>query len=660
MCRGDAMRRIAFAILLATVAALSLPAVAHAATIHVTQSGNDATGDGSLLNPYASVQVAIDAATPGNDVRVGPGVFPGNVTMRDGVSLHGSGPSWTILQGDLTTSVITAANIGSGETIEGFMIRNGSAIRGGGICCTSSASPRITNNVISENIAGIGGGIACMGNSSPSIDNNTISDNSSEGTGGAIFVGSSTSPSIDGNTIARNVSAISGGGGIYSADALGSDGDGERVPLQRERTQRRRYLHALLRRPDSDNTFVGNSTGMEYFGGAIAADGGAPSVERNVIFANLAGSGGGIAVMHGSSAKISENTIMKNEGGFCGGGVAFYHCLQAPYATFSRNVVSQNSEWNFGGTDAGGGGGIHSAESSVQIIGNTITNNRAVGNGGGIMDHTRGIAMENNVVAGNSTEGTGSGIAVFSTSTAAAVVNNTVVNNNPGPGIAGGIAAGPGGLVNISNCILWGNGDDLFDCVATYSDVEDGDPGTGNISADPSFTDAANSDYTLSASSPCVDAATATAAPASDIRGITRPRGAGVDLGAYEYFDPYSATPRDPTLSSPTHAEGTWSQSRHVVVEISDATSTVWPLAGYAVSLCQDVPESPEESANLAAEATSTSFDAAGDGTWYREPAHSRRGRQLVARRPVRPRPHRLRGRDRRRRRAVRVAGLPT
>jgi hypothetical protein len=92
--------------------------------------------------------------------------------------------------------------------------------------------------------------------------------------------------------------------------------------------------------------------------------------------------------------------------------------------------------------------------------------------------------------------------------------------------------------VRITNSILWGNGD--WDVAGdgtytiTYSDVGTGDTtGTGNISADPLFLDAANGDYDLQAESPCIDAGTPVGAPAHDIKGTARD--ATPDMGAYEW-----------------------------------------------------------------------------------------------------------------------------
>jgi hypothetical protein len=107
----------------------------------------------------------------------------------------------------------------------------------------------------------------------------------------------------------------------------------------------------------------------------------------------------------------------------------------------------------------------------------------------------------------------------------------------------------------ITNCILWANtGEAIYDDsstpVVTYSDVEGGYTGEGNIDSDPRFVDPDSSDYHLSSESPCVDAGT-DAGVYDDFEGDPRPQGNGYDMGYDE--SPYSInynltlTPSGPT-----------------------------------------------------------------------------------------------------------------
>ena len=68
----------------------------------------------------------------------------------------------------------------------------------------------------------------------------------------------------------------------------------------------------------------------------------------------------------------------------------------------------------------------------------------------------------------------------------------------------------------------------------TYSDVQGGYGGTGNLNADPKFVAAAAGNYHLRVGSPCIDTGTTTGAPTTDLDGT--PRDATPDLGAYEFI----------------------------------------------------------------------------------------------------------------------------
>ncbi len=81
--------------------------------------------------------------------------------------------------------------------------------------------------------------------------------------------------------------------------------------------------------------------------------------------------------------------------------------------------------------------------------------------------------------------------------------------------------------------------------------MEGGWLGSGNIDADPLFADPTNNDYRLQASSPCIDAGTASGAPDKDLESIVRPLDgsnngtAEYDIGCYEFVHPNADTDKD-------------------------------------------------------------------------------------------------------------------
>jgi hypothetical protein len=114
---------------------------------------------------------------------------------------------------------------------------------------------------------------------------------------------------------------------------------------------------------------------------------------------------------------------------------------------------------------------------------------------------------------------------------------NCTIADNDGNAEGGLGAWGTDPAATVLNSILWGNttGDQIdadLAATVTYSDVQGGHPGEGNINADPAFV--GGGDYHILLSSPCIDVASAAGAPADDIDGDLRPQGAGYDMGADE------------------------------------------------------------------------------------------------------------------------------
>jgi hypothetical protein len=89
----------------------------------------------------------------------------------------------------------------------------------------------------------------------------------------------------------------------------------------------------------------------------------------------------------------------------------------------------------------------------------------------------------------------------------------------------------------IINSIAWNNSPvdiewDGATPTVTYSDIEGGYKGEGNIDLDPLFVDPANGDLHLQSKSPCIGAASPDAAPKTDFDG--NPRDDEPDMGAFE------------------------------------------------------------------------------------------------------------------------------
>ncbi len=210
--------------------------------------------------------------------------------------------------------------------------------------------------------------------------------------------------------------------------------------------------------------------------------------------------GGGLYVLSGSCT-VANCTFMGNVASGVGGAV---YCM-------SGSPVFQGC--TFENNSSPLGGAIHAYTSDINIEGCIIRNNAAIGNladGGGIYCFNSIPRICNTIIVGNSAEDDGGGIFLEGCSAVdgleVLIKNCTIVYNTASPQ-GGGIYVNESSPV-IVNCIIWGNGDDLHstpdmtDINITFSCIEDGFPGPGNISSWPHFAD---SEYHLLPWSPGID-----------------------------------------------------------------------------------------------------------------------------------------------------------
>jgi hypothetical protein len=267
--------------------------------------------------------------------------------------------------------------------------------------------------------------------------------------------------------------------------------------------------------------------GFKPSGGGIMCSGSSPTIEGNIIRQNTAydWAGGGIHC-YSSSAVITGNVIMGNTADLSGGGITSNWATP----TITGNLIMGNE------ASLVDGGGIDCSFSTVEIMGNTIIGNTADDGGGGItcVEYSS-LLIKDNFIAGNSAGFYGGGICAFDSSDVTITGNvivgneagdysgsgiylvnipsahivNTTISGNTGTG-GGGLFAGYGSAGKVINCILWENSPAQIDGDAlevTYSDVEGGWDGQGNINADPQFVLPEKRDYRLLWGSLCIDSA---------------------------------------------------------------------------------------------------------------------------------------------------------
>jgi predicted outer membrane repeat protein len=284
----------------------------------------------------------------------------------------------------------------------------------------------------------------------------------------------------------------------------------------------------------SNCAFVGN---MGQGGGAMFNQQGSPTVAHCLFTGNKAYVGA--AIYNGaSSATVSDCVFDRNQGSSSG---AIYN--QGGNPLVIRCTFSSNS--------GGAGGAIYNLNSSPTVsgclfIGNTTGDihspNKSIGgamyNEGQTITNCRPLLVNCIFISNNVT---GRGGAIYSKVASPVMMNCTFTGNGH---IA--VVNDNSSAATIANCVFWGNTnptngptailDDNNPSVTTYSDVQGGWPGTGNLNADPLFVNTAAGNLRLLPGSPCINAAAASAMnlPASDFDGAPRVVGGAPDMGAFE------------------------------------------------------------------------------------------------------------------------------
>ena len=341
---------------------------------------------------------------------------------------------------------------------------------------------------------------------------------------------------------------------------------------------------------------VQNGGASGFTDGAIDTSGGPALIENNTITGNRF-CGEGAVTARFSSATIRNNLIFGNsqDQGLCGGGVggAGVSIVGAGTVQLLNNVITGN-------THGSGAGGVQLfAAGAPTISGNVIKDNvGGIGGGMSLVNHSD-ATITNNIIAGNrGAQGGGIYVSVPFGARGPLVVNNTIAANEANTGLAAYFIGFYAQTAFVNN-ILVGDGtasvvacDGTFDQnlpIIRFNDVYNGGTGSeyggictdqtgvnGNISADPSFVDAAGGDFHIRRG-PAVDAGTNTDAPATDIDGDPRPidgNGDGVavvDIGADEAL-PGGADTVPPTITCSASPSMLWPPNhglRAVTVAIS-------------------------------------------------------------------------------------------
>lgn len=333
----------------------------------------------------------------------------------------------------------------------------------------------------------------------------------------------------------------------------------------------------------------GTTAGSSFYAGGMVFDQGSPIIRNNNFVNNVSQNYGGAITFYEGSPVIEYNRFVENqsvggteisEAGSSGGAVWGY----GGNATYRYNTFIGNSAADSGTFGTGDGGAIWQYEGTLTLIGNTFEDNQAATNGGAVWQYEGTLIAASNVFVRNSaTADAGGGVWGYSTNMW--VANNTFVSNTS-------LFTGAGlycfeGPMQISNNIFFSHeaGEALSTDASTgtansnlfYGNFWDASSlltQSGTVLDDPQFTDAINGDYTLSATSPAVDAGDANELPpeaTTDRNGEARVAGGAPDIGAYERAAGDAYCPAD--FNQDGGVDGTDVQAFFTAWEVSDLSA---------------------------------------------------------------------------------------
>ncbi|MHC5061386.1 MAG: right-handed parallel beta-helix repeat-containing protein, partial [Planctomycetota bacterium] len=574
----------------------------------VTASGTDAD---TILDGFIITGGNADGPEPDNR---GGGIYndSGNLQIRNCTILNNSAGYFDFNEGNIIFYPGEGAgfyNYNANPTLTNCsFIENSSTVTGGAMVNVDS-SPMIISCMFNRNVApgvamgywwplmfGLGGGIVNY-NSNPQITNCTFTNNEA-GNGGGIYNDPNSSPAVTDCTFTENIATFfevitfsatqsiivgeGSGGGICNT------GSNPMVTNCTFTANQALYDGGGISNTNSNSEVINCTFGGNVVTGLPDGDGwdGEP----------LQISGGGMS-NYESSPTVTNCSFTDNEAGN-GAGISndSNSCPLITDCTFSENLASYVATFTFSATQTmtvsgGSGGGICNAGSNPIVTNCTFSANEALLDGGAMNNTLSAPIVTNCTFTGNwatgytheypppysrysfHIPGVGGAIhnedsePVFSNCTFAA--NRAEIGNALSCDYTDYQQSSEPSYILLTNCILRNGGDEIYNndgstITISYSDVDGGWEGEGNIDVDPEFVNPGywdpnetpadpnddfwvEGDYRLLPGSPCVDAGDPDyiAGPDDvDLDGNPRIIHGKIDMGAFEYWK-YAPNPAD-------------------------------------------------------------------------------------------------------------------
>jgi hypothetical protein len=366
---------------------------------------------------------------------------------------------------------------------------SGGAGSGGAIYDTDGSLLSLSDCLFANNITSNSGGAIDLSGSSATVSSTVFYSNNAAGDAGAILVSDGSSLTVDNTLFTGNTA--SSGGAIEVPDAAST-------------------LSV------TDSQFTGNIANLQGLGGAVATFEMSPSFIGCAFTDNTANFGGAISAYGGSPGDPTTLFLVDT--------------------TFTGNTANNIA------------GAINSAfDNVVSAINCVFTNNSAQYAAGTVFlyladgDYEAAEGFIDCVFSDNDVNSDDAS-AIATSAASPSIINCTFTGNTSNDGST--INGTNGSNLTITNSIVYGDigsseisGDGSGSTTVTYSDVEGGYSGAGNIDGNPDFVDAP-SNLGLSADSAALNDGSYSAITATgvltDVVGQPRTVDGTVDMGAYE------------------------------------------------------------------------------------------------------------------------------
>jgi len=418
---------------------------------------------------YPTIQSAIDAADPGDEIVVQVGEYYETIDfMGKGVTLRSTDP---INEGIARNTIIASpfgrgifgdperlVTFNSGEgpdtvidgiTLEGF----GADIDMGALVLIEDASPTIRNSVLRGGNADLRGGAVYMKNASPTFEDCRFAENRAAISGGMVYINEGSAPTFTGCEFFYGGTDFGSGGAIYIAPDAGASLTGCDFGLLYARDFGGAiYMEATADVSLTECAFLGKTHAA--IGGAIFSLNASPTLTDCFFGGNEASEGGAMFAYAGAPTLVGCTFIFNQavpdmccggvDNGCCGIVAGIGSSSGAGGAYAQHFGEASFTDCFFSGNAGDAGGAINAVDADLTIVRSEFLSNRTSsdfrgGGEGGAVRSTGGfVTVTGSYFADNSAYGAGGGL---------------FLHRFGGGGFANGVGE-QFPLANVTNCVF--------------------------------------------------------------------------------------------------------------------------------------------------------------------------------------------------------------